>query len=548
MSVRVRMSLAAAALAAVCLAGPATPMAQGPSGPLAVMAGETGAPADLATIREWDGRIARLGRDGNLRVRRVDPDALVPGREHERLDQYHLGVRVFGGEVVRQVDRGQTVSVFGQLYEGIAIDTEPVLGPADAVRIVAGRTGVAPGAGAPPELVVLPRDEGGYVLAYRLRVMTAENLLVLFIDARTGAVALEYSDLQTAIGTGKGVRGDTKKLSTRDAQGRFVAVDDLRPARIHTFDMKGDLQRTLRFLNNEILLSDNDLSSDTDNDWDDPATVDGHAYAGWTYDYLYKRFNRQGLNGADLRMVNLVHPVKREDALSQPSSVIGLFYLNAFYAGNGVMVYGEGLPTNLTAGGYKWDYFSGALDVVAHELTHGVTDYTSGLIYRNESGALNEAFSDIIGASVEFFFQDPGGGYLNADYLIGEDLTSPAAGFRSMSNPQAYGHPDHYSRRYLGPSDNGGVHTNSGIANHAFYLAVEGGTNRTSGLTVQGVGGANRERVEKTFYRAFTQMLPSNATFAIARAATLQAARDLYGAGSDVERAVGQAWSACGVN
>jgi thermolysin len=240
--------------------------------------------------------------------------------------------------------------------------------------------------------------------------------------------------------------------------------------------------------------------------------------------------------------------VRREDVLSQPPSVINLFYLNAFYAGNGIMVYGEGLPSNLSAGGYKWAYFAGALDVVSHELAHGVTDYTSGLIYRNEPGALNEAFSDIIGTSVEYYFQNAGTGYMQADYLLGEDLTTPIGGFRSMANPQAFGDPDHYSRRYIGPADNGGVHHNSGIANHAFYLAIEGGTNRTSGLSVTGVGSTNRDRIEKVFFRAFTQLLPANATFATARAATLQAARDLYGANSDAERAIAQAWTACGVN
>jgi Zn-dependent metalloprotease len=176
-----------------------------------------------------------------------------------------------------------------------------------------------------------------------------------------------------------------------------------------------------------------------------------------------------------------------------------------------------------------------------------VTDFTSDLIYRNESGALNEALSDIIGTSVEFFFQPAGSGDLRADYLCGEDVVKPG-GLRSMENPQAYGDPDHYSRRFLGTADNGGVHINSGIANHAFYLAVEGGTNRTSGLGVQGVGGANREQIERVFYRAFTQMLPSNATFALARAATIQAARDLCGTDSSAERAVTQAWTAVGVN
>ena len=117
-----------------------------------------------------------------------------------------------------------------------------------------------------------------------------------------------------------------------------------------------------------------------------------------------------------------------------------------------------------------------------------------------------------------------------------------------MANPLAYGDPDHYSRRFTGTADNGGVHINSGIANHAFYLAIEGGTNRTSGLSVQGVGGGNREQIERVFYRAFTQMLPANATFAVARAATIQAARDLFGANSNAERAVTQAWTAVGVN
>ncbi|MDO8836961.1 MAG: M4 family metallopeptidase, partial [Vicinamibacterales bacterium] len=275
--------------------------------------------------------------------------------------------------------------------------------------------------------------------------------------------------------------------------------------------------------------------------------VDGHVYAGWTYDYFYKRFGRKGLDGRDLRMVSLVHPVRREDLSSHPSDIVNTFYLNAFYFGNGVMVFGEGLPSHLTAGGYRWNYFAGALDVVAHELTHGVTEFTSDLIYRNESGALNEAFSDIMGVSAEFFFQEPGSGYMKADYVIGEDLTSPLGGFRSLSNPQAYGDPDHYSRRYLGTADNGGVHSNSGIANHAFYLAIEGGTNRTSGMAVQGVGSANRAKIEAVFYRAFTLMLTPSSTFSMARAATIQAARDLHGAGSDVERAVTDAWTACGV-
>jgi thermolysin len=205
------------------------------------------------------------------------------------------------------------------------------------------------------------------------------------------------------------------------------------------------------------------------------------------------------------------------------------------------------------ANGNSYTYFAGALDIAAHELTHAVTESSSTLVYLNESGALNEAFSDVMAASVEFFFHTAGPGRGQADYLLGEDISRAARagardGDRSLENPALYGQPDHYSRRFLGPEDNGGVHINSGIANHAFYLAIEGGTNRTSGLPVQGVGGANREQIEKVFYRAFVFLLPANATFSTARAATIQAARDLYGAGSAPERAVAQAWTAVGVN
>jgi thermolysin len=183
---------------------------------------------------------------------------------------------------------------------------------------------------------------------------------------------------------------------------------------------------------------------------------------------------------------------------------------------------------------------SAALDVVAHELTHGVTDYSSGLIYENESGALNEAFSDIMAAGTEFMFQPS-----KADYLMGEDVVSPGA-TRSMQSPMQYQDPDHYSLLYRGSADNGGVHWNSGIANNAFYLAIEGGRHRL-GATVEGVGAANREQVERTFYRAFTSFLTPAANFSQARAATVQAARELYGAGSAAERAVTQAWTAVGV-
>jgi Zn-dependent metalloprotease len=529
----------AAALAAG--AGAAGPRAQS----VAVSPDGTGAPS------EWDGRIARMAAAGELAVRWERLDLLVPGRRHLRYAQLHQGVPVEGGELVQQLSGAETVSVFGTLYHDLTVPTRPTLTADQAVAVVEARSGVDLGPERVPELVVLPREGEGDALAYRVRALTAAGVRLYYIGAQDGRVLLERDDThtQSAVGLGTGVLGDSKKMSARTATtgGGFVAEDGLRPPPLRVFDFRGDFFRALRFLNGEASLPFTELARDDDNTWTDGAVVDAHCYAGWTYDYYFKRFGRRGLDNNDRRIVGLVHVVRREDLAGYPDEVEGLFFRNAFYAGDGVVVHGEGLPDGRRdLRGRAWNYVAGALDVVAHEITHGVTEYSSNLVYEGESGALNEAFSDIMGTSAEFFFQPAGSGNLRADYLIAEDVVTPG-GIRSMQNPVAYGHPDHYALRFTGPEDNGGVHINSSIVNHAFYLAVEGGRNRVSGLEVQGVGAANRDQVERVFYRAFTQMLPPRANFAMARAATLQAARDLFGSGTPAERAVTQAWTAVGV-
>ena len=133
-----------------------------------------------------------------------------------------------------------------------------------------------------------------------------------------------------------------------------------------------------------------------------------------------------------------------------------------------------------------------------------------------------------------------------ADYLLGEDVVKPD-GVRSLSDPLSLNNPDHYSIRYQGNADYGGVHINSTIASHAFYLAIEGGTNKTSGVSVMGVGSHNRWQIEQVFYRAFTMLMPADATFSIARKTTIQSARDMFGTEHTVERAIEEAWTAVGV-
>jgi bacillolysin len=544
-----KATLLACVIAAAGVAWAAVPAAQAPRAAGRVAAFAAGSTQDL---RQWEPIAESMLRSGELRVRQVRPDTQFTGRRVERADQYYRGVRVFGADISRQMDdRGVVLSMFGHVYTGIEISPNPAV-TADAVKAtVTELAALEQAADNQPELVILPIDDGAtFRLAWRMRAVTDRvDIVQYFLDAQTGAVLRQYSDrhTQSTVGRAVGVLGDSKKISVSGASGGFTARDLLRPPLVETDDMKGDPIRTLNYLDGRIALGPGDVAADTDNNWTDGAVNDAHVYAGFTYDYYFKRFARRGLDNNNIRIRSLVNPVRRTaQDVALYFNLFPDFFVNAFYAGNGVMVYGVGLPAGFSVGGQSWNHLAGALDIVAHELTHGVTDFSSGLIYRNESGALNEAFSDIIATSVEFFFQPAGSGDLRAEYLLGEDVVKPG-GLRSMENPQAYGDPDHYSRRFLGMADNGGVHINSGIANHAFYLAVEGGTNRTSGLAVQGLGSAGREQMEKVFYRAFTQMLPSNATFALARAATIQAARDLYGSGSSAERAVTQAWAAVGV-
>jgi bacillolysin len=517
---------------------PAAPA--GAAGPRRIAAAAT------ADTRAWAAHIEGMVREGGLALRAVRDDTLRSDRQHIRYAQVYRGVPVVGGDLVVQLSGADVVSVFGTLYDGIDIDAVAELSADRALEIISRASGQP--LGNRPELVVLPRPAGGFALVYTLPVFTGGDRIVYSIDAHTGAVVEARSEIQTqsAVGKGRGVLGDDKKMSVRATGSQFVGDDLLRPPLLQTFDFKGDFARTLLFLNGALRTTDSDLIGDADNDWSDGPGVDAHAYAGYVYDYYFKRFGRRGLDGNDLRLRSVVHPVSLADYNRYGPDVVNLFFVNAFYAGNGTMVYGEGLPAGVFLDGQSFKPFSAALDVVAHELTHGVTQFTSRLRGVGESGALNESFSDMMGTSAEFFFQAAGSGPLKADYQLAEDITTPGA-IRSMDNPALYGQPDHYSARYLGPLDAGGIHRNCSIPNQVYYLAIEGGTNRTSRLSVQGVGAANREQIEKVMYRAFTSMMPSDADFATARLVTIQSARDLYGAGGAPERALIQAWTAVGV-
>lgn len=202
------------------------------------------------------------------------------------------------------------------------------------------------------------------------------------------------------------------------------------------------------------------------------------------------------------------------------------------------MVYGDG-------DGQEYYPFAAALDVVGHELTHAVTEYTAGLQYQDESGAINEAMSDIFGTLIEFYAND------DPDWLCAEDIVGPANGdiaMRSLEDPTVVSngltgpYPDHVSEMYTGTQDYGGVHINSSIINKCAYLISEGGSHY--GVNVNGIG---QDKMGDIFYRALSAHMTSTTDFSQLREVTIYAATELYGSGSNEVQTVMDAFEAVGI-
>lgn len=259
----------------------------------------------------------------------------------------------------------------------------------------------------------------------------------------------------------------------------------------------------------------------------DAIAQEAHDNAKATYDYYAEKFGRDSLDDNGFTLISSVH----YGATARDKN-------NAFWNGQ-QMAYGDG-------DGEVFSPLGGAFDVVAHEFTHGITTFESNLIYSNESGALNEAMSDIFGAAAEAWRDGSTG---DDTWKIGEDVFTPnIAGdaLRYMDDPtEDNSSYDYYPERYTGTQDYGGVHWNSGIANLAFYLLVEGGSHPRdkTDYTVPAIGLAKAEQI---FYRAQTTYLTRSSNFQAARNATAQAAADLYGQ-AEVD-AIHLAWCAVGVN
>lgn len=258
-----------------------------------------------------------------------------------------------------------------------------------------------------------------------------------------------------------------------------------------------------------------DHVTSNNNSWTNKTAVSAHFNGGKAYEYFFDVFGRKSINGEKGNIVSLIN-------ISDPSSGGG--FDNAFWNG-AAMFYGNGDTA--------FEPLAKALDVAGHEMSHGVVQTTANLTYQGESGAMNEAFADIFGAMID-----------RDDWFMGEDVaktsTFPTGRLRDMSNPHNGGtklgdpgwQPDHVNEQYKGSQDNGGVHINSGIVNHAYYLFAE----------TNGIGKAKAEQI---FYRALTTYLTKSSQFIDLRAAVEKAATDLY---SNTEKnAASSAFQAVGI-
>ncbi len=431
--------------------------------------------------------------------------------------------KVLGGQLTVLTDAaGNTVAVVGAHFPGLKAKNTAHVSAAAARGIAAKRVGTE---GTWSSTLRIDPKTGR--LFHEVVSQRFDHRWVHWVDAGSGAVTKQYDAV--AEGEGVGVKGDTKTIDTTQANGVFQLVS------------ADGRQRTYDAGNTGVLPGA--LMTDADDVWDlnrlitrTPAQapgVDAHYYANVTDDFYKDTFNRDSVDDNGLTIVSSVHVLNR--------------YCNAFWNGE-QMAYGDGDGTSCIP-------LSGGLDVNGHELTHGVTQFTSNLIYENESGALNESFSDMMGNTDEFYAAahnlDPAA---SPDWLIGEDVIlvpDTAPGFRNMGDPQEDGDPDHYSEFVQTSADNGGVHTNSGIPNHAYYLAVNGGHNAgcdnvgsdghqhtaDCDVNVSAVGLATAAQV---FYAGFTS-LPEFANMCDARNATVAVARG-------AARSISDAWAAVGIH
>ena len=444
------------------------------------------------------------------------------GRTHLRFQQEYRGVPVWPADVIVHLNPEGHVDVMNGVFVPTPkkLGTVPVLDAADAAEYA--RTGLTDGAEAEvsaSKLIIYAPGDTPPRLAWKLELaidVTSRWLVV--IDAVTGAELTAYSLVmhQQVAGSGVDLFGRTRRLNVWQQDGLFWMVNTSKPM----FDPNSDpSERGVIWIydaQNQPPTSDpesivNNIppalvanSRSSTSGWLRDAVSASYNFSE-VYDYYQERHNLDSLDGQGAS----IHAIVR----------LGRNHVNASYIpGLNLMLFGDALP------------FAGALDVVGHELTHGVIYHSANLIYQNQPGALNEAFADIFGEMIEA--RTTG----RPDWLVGGELGRP---LRNMADPAAltFGgsrrYPTRMSEFIYTQEDEGGVHVNSSIPNRAFYLLA-------AGLD----GAIGLRDAERIFYRALTVHLVQNSQFVDARLACIQAAEELFGPESVQVRKTAEAFDA----
>ncbi len=456
-----------------------------------------------------------------------DPD----GSTHTRMVRTYDGLPVIGGDrVVHRGPGGAARGVSQTLEAPLSLVTTPVLG-VSAAEAVAGPK-------AESSRLVVDATSGTGRLAWEVisggtQADGTPSRLATYVDARSGKVLWREQQIETAEGSGQSLYSGTVPLRLTQSGSSYQLKDATR-GNTYTTDLNNKEDSLLCQLLGAgckagTLFTSPDTSFGTASTSSrESAAVDAQYGTNMTWDFYQTTYGRNGIFGDGTGSYNRVH--------------YGKGYVNAFWDGT-KMTYGDGDGTSYGP--------LVSLDVAGHEMSHGVTEHSANLTYEGESGGLNEATSDIFGTMVEFFAANPND---PGDYLIGEEFDlKQHLGLRRMDNPASDGSSLNCWSSTAGNVD---VHYSSGIGNHFFYLLAEGSGAKTlngvsynsptcNGSTVSGIG---RDDAARIWYRALTVYMTSGTDYHGARTASLDAARDLFTAGSVQYNAVATAWSAVGVS
>lgn len=468
------------------------------------------------------------------------------GFVHQRYQQYYEGFPVEGGVYILHSKDGYVQSANGVFFKGITAASSPVLSEAMALQKALDYVHAAVYKWQIPEEEHHIREEkndvsatyfpkGTLVLAAKDRNYAPENFKLsykfdiyahqplsrqyVFVDAVNGDIILTNDRIHHIDSTGTAV--------TKFSGNRTIKADYVSPGNFRLRETARCGIRTYNLQTGTNYSAAIDFT-DTDNYWNnvnaqkDEVATDAHWGSEVTYDFYKGNFNRDSYDNMNSNLLSYVH--------------YSTNYVNAFWDGTR-MTYGDG---NLGSGFHPLT----CLDVIGHEITHGVTEYTADLVYSYEPGALNESFSDIFGKAIEYANKAS-----TFTWIIGKEITTSGNGIRNMQNPNIHGDPDTYlgTNWYTGTGDNGGVHTNSGVQNYWFYLLCQGGSGTNDVGNAFNVTGIGFIKAQNIAYRNLSVYLTTTSEYADARFYAIQAAIDLYGACSPEHESVTRAWYAVNV-